>query len=131
MWGLFVNPFNSYYMSRTRTNAQNERRSQAPKWTAEEEEIILDEIGKSPNNVRVALLAAAERLPVRTYYGCANHWYAKMANRDDVLGKLIVGRTVTVRNKTRLKPEQEVSHKSEHPQGLWKRIVKLLFGIQL
>jgi hypothetical protein len=118
-------------MTRTRTNAQNERRSQAPKWTAEEEEIILDEIGKSPNNVRVALLAAAERLPIRTYYGCTNHWYSKMANRDDVLGKLIVGRTVTVRNKTRLKPEQEVSHKSEHPQGLWKRIVKLLFGIQL
>lgn len=118
-------------MTRTRTAAQREQRQSAPKWTAAEEEIILDEIGKSPNNLRVALLAAAERLPVRTYYGCANHWYSKMANRDDVLGKLIVGRTVTVRNKTRLKPEQEVTHKTQHPMGLWKRIVKLLFGIQL
>ena len=118
-------------MSRTRTTAQREQRQSAPKWTATEEEIILDEIGKSPTNIKVALIAAAERLPVRTYYGCANHWYAKMANRDDVIGRLTIGRTVTVRNKTRLKPEQEVSHKSEHPQGLWKRIIKLLFNIQL
>lgn len=118
-------------MSRTRTTAQNGQRARAPKWTAEEEEIILDEIGKSPTNVKVALIAAAERLPVRSFYACSNHWYAKMANRDDVLGRLTIGRTVTVRNKTRLKPEQEVSHKSEHPQGLWKRIVKLLFNIQL
>jgi len=118
-------------MSRTRTTAQREQRQSAPKWTAAEEEIILDEIGKSPTNIKVALIAAAERLPVRTYYGCANHWYSKMASRDDVIGRLTIGRTVTVRNKTRLKPEQEVSHKSEHPQGLWKRIVKLLFNIQL
>lgn len=118
-------------MSRTRTTARNEQRTRAPKWTAQEEEIILDEIGKSPTNVKVALIAAAERLPVRSFYACSNHWYAKMANRDDVLGKLTIGRTVTVRNKTRLKPEQETTHKSEHPQGLWKRIVKLLFNIQL
>lgn len=118
-------------MSRQRTTARTEQRQSAPKWTAAEEEIILDEIGKSPTNVKVALIAAAEKLPVRSFYACSNHWYAKMANRDDVLGKLTIGRTVTVRNKTRLKPEQEVSHKSEHPQGLWKRIIKLLFNIQL
>lgn len=118
-------------MSRTRTTARREQRQSAPKWTAAEEEIILDEIGKSPTNIKVALIAAAEKLPVRSYYACQNHWYSKMANRDDVMGRLTIGRTVTVRNKTRLKPEQEASHKSEHPQGLWKRIVKLLFGIQL
>ena len=118
-------------MSRQRTTARTERRQPAPRWTAEEEEVILEEIGKSPTNIKVALIAAAERLPVRTFYGCSNHWYEKMANRDDVLGKLTIGRTVTVRNKTRLKPEQEASHKSEHPQGLWKRIIKLLFNIQL
>ena len=118
-------------MTRTRTTAQREQRQSSPKWTAAEEEIILDEIGKSPTNIKVALIAAAEKLPVRTYYGCANHWYSKMANRDDVIGRLTIGRTVTIRNKTRLRPEQEVSHKSEHPQGLWKRIIKLLFNIQL
>ena len=118
-------------MSRTRTTAQREQRQSAPKWTAAEEEIILDEIGKSPTNIKVALIAAAEKLPVRSYYACQNHWYSKMANRDDVMGRLTTGRTVTVRNKTRLKPEQEITHKTQHPVGLWKRIVKLLFNIQL
>lgn len=101
------------------------------KWTAAEENIIIDEIGKNPTNLKACFMAAAELLPVRSYYACANHWYTKMAGRDDVIGRLTIGRHVTVRNKVRLKPEQEVTHKSEHPQGLWKRIVKLLFNIQL
>lgn len=127
---MFENPFNNYTMTRRTTrSAHNEHRTAAPKWTAQEEEIILDEIGKSPTNIKVALLAAAERLPLRSFYACNSHWYTKMANSDTVLGKLTIGRTVTVRNKTRLKPEQEVSHKSEHPQGLWNRIINLLFGI--
>ena len=112
-------------MTRTRTNTN---RPQAPKWTAEEEEIILDEIGKSPTNVKVALIAAAARLPVRTYYGCANHWYTKMANRDDVVGKLTIGKGVTVRNKTKLKPEQEATHKTTHTASIWNYIISLLFG---
>lgn len=117
--------------TRNASTAQEGQRRTNPKWTHAEEEIILDEIGKSPTNIKVALIAAAERLPVRSFYACSNHWYAKMANRDDVMGRLTIGRTITVRNKTRLKPEQEATHKTEHPQGLWKRIVKLLFGIQL
>ena len=119
-------------MTRNTMNIPQRRRGGCnPKWTAGEEEIILDEIGKSPTNIKVALFAAAERLPLRSFYACNSHWYTKMANRDDVLGRLTIGRTVTVRNKSRLKPEQEITHKSEHPQGLWKRIVKLLFNIQL
>jgi len=113
------------------TIPQRRRGRQNPKWTTAEEEIILDEIGKSPTNLKVAFFAAAERLPLRSHCACSNHWYAHMANRDDIIGRLTIGRTVTVRNKTRVKPEQEFTHKSEHPQGLWKRIVKILFNIQL
>jgi len=102
--------------------------SRNARWTPDEEEVILDEIGKSPTNVKVALLAAAERLPIRTYTGCASHWYGKMANRDDVVGKLTIGRTVAVRNKTRLKPEQMESHKKEHKRSAWRFILDLLFG---
>jgi hypothetical protein len=115
----------------TRRNSQSGEARRYPKWTTAEEEVILDEIGKNPTNIKACLMAAAEQLPVRSYYGCANHWYSKMANRDDVIGRLTIGRTVTVRNKTRLKPEQEATHKTEHPQGLWKRVVKILFNIQL
>ena len=115
-------------MTRTRTAAQREQRQSAPKWTAAEEEIILDEIGKSPTNIKVALIAAAEKLPVRSYYACQNHWYSKMANRDDVIGRLTIGRTVTVRNKTRLKPEQETTHKTRHTGNIWNYIISVLFG---
>ena len=116
-------------MTRQRNTAQNEqRRHPAPKWTAAEEEVILDEIGKSPNNIKVALIAAAEKLPMRTYYGCANRWYSKMANRDDVVGRLTIGRTVTIRNKTRLKPEQETTHKTRHTNNIWNYIISVLFG---
>lgn len=115
-------------MPRTRRNAQAEHRPQYPKWTVDEEDVILEEIGKSPTNIKVALIAAAERLPVRTYYACANHWYAKMANRDDVMGKLTIGRTVTVRNKTRIKPEQEATHKTRHTSNIWNFILSVLFG---
>lgn len=112
----------------TRRNAQNiERRPAAPKWTAEEEEIILDEIGKSPTNVKVALLAAAEKLPARTFYACSGHWYTKMANRDDVIGKLTIGRYTTVRNKTRLKPEQTDTHKKSFSKTVWDAIVGFIF----
>ena len=130
--GFYCQPLISIYMTRsTRTSTRSGERRRNPKWTSAEEEIILDEIGKSPTCLKVAFFAAAERLPLRSHHACSNHWYSKMAGREDVIGRLTIGRTITVRNKTRLKPEQELTHKSEHPQGLWKRIVKLLFGIQL
>lgn len=112
----------------TRRNAQNtERRPAAPRWTDEEEEIILDEIGKSPTNVKIALLAAAEKLPARTFYACSGHWYTKMANREDVIGKLTIGRYTTVVNKTRLKPEQTNTHKKSLSKAVWDAIVGFIF----
>ena len=112
----------------TRRTAQNAEHRQNPKWTVEEEEIILDEIGKNPTNVKVALLAAAERLPIRSFYACSGHWYSKMANREDIVGKITVGRYTTVRNKTRLKAEQADSHKKEHTRSIWNYIISVLFG---
>ena len=112
----------------TRRNAQNvERRPAAPRWTDEEEEVILDEIGKSPTNVKIALLAAAEKLPTRTFYACSGHWYTKMANREDVIGKLTIGRYTTVVNKTRLKPEQTNTHKKSLSKAVWDAIVGFIF----
>ena len=112
----------------TRRTAQNTEHRQNPKWTVEEEEVILDEIGKNPTNVKVALLAAAERLPIRSFYACSGHWYSKMANREDVIGKITVGRYTTVKNKTRLKTEQADSHKKEHTRNIWNYIISVLFG---
>ena len=113
-------------MTRRRTDAQ--RRPAAPKWTAEEEEVILEEIGKSPTNIKVALMAAAQQLPARSFYACSNRWYAKMANREDLVGKLTIGRYATVRNKVRVPSEQEDSFKKSHPKSVWNNIITFLFG---
>lgn len=112
----------------TRRNAQNsERRPAAPKWTAEEEEIIIDEIGKSPTNISVAMFAAAQRLPARTQSACSGHWYTKMAGRDDVIGRLTIGRYSAVRNKVRLKPEQVETHVKSFTKAVWDGIIGFLF----
>lgn len=97
------------------------------KWTAEEEDIIIDEIGKNPTNLKACFMAAAELLPIRSYYACANHWYSKMAGRNDVVGKLTVGRYTTVRNKTRLKADQYQTHTESYGRNIWQKLIKLLF----
>lgn len=114
-------------MARRRTNTRTSKKN--IKWTPEEEEIILDEIGKSPTNLKVAFIAAAERLPIRSYYACQSYWYTRMANRSDIVGRVTVGKHATVRNKTRLTEENMESFKTTHTESIWKRIVKLLFGI--
>lgn len=112
----------------TRRSAQNaERRPAAPRWTDEEEEVILDEIGKSPTNIKVAMFAAAAKLPARTPSACSGHWYTKMAGRDDVVGRLTVGRYSAVRNKVRLKPEQVETHVSSFVRTVWDAIVSFVF----
>lgn len=114
-------------MARRRTNTRTPKRN--IKWTAEEEEVILDEIGKSPTNLKVAFIAAAERLPIRSYYACQSYWYTRMANRSDIVGRIMVGKHATVRNKIRLTNENMESFKTTHNESLWKRILNLLFGI--
>lgn len=114
-------------MARRRTNTRTPKRN--IKWTAEEEEVILDEIGKSPTNLKVAFIAAAERLPIRSYYACQSYWYTRMANRSDIVGRIMVGKHATVRNKIRLTSENMESFKTTHNESLWKRILNLLFGI--
>ena len=52
-----------------------------------------------------------------------------MANRSDIVGRVTVGKHATVRNKTRLTEENMESFKTTHTESIWKRIVKLLFGI--
>lgn len=114
-------------MARRRTSTRTPKKN--IKWTAEEEEIILDEIGKSPTNLKVAFIAAAERLPIRSYYACQSYWYTKMANRSDIVGRIMVGKHATVKNKIRLTNENMESFKTTHNESLWKRILNLLFGI--
>lgn len=89
-------------MSRTRSN----NRRPAKKWTAEDEEILIDEIGKNPTCMKACFMAAAARMD-RGPAGVSNHWYKHMANREDVCARLTIGRHSCVKNRSRLKPDQQ------------------------
>lgn len=95
-----------------------------PKWTAGEEDILLDEIGKNPTNLKACFLAASEVIG-RTPAACSNYYYSKMAKNPDVIAYLTIGRTSVVTNKKRLKADQQPT---SILRSSWNFIVNLLFG---
>lgn len=82
------------------------RNVRGTRWTPEEEEILIEEIGKNPTCMRASFLAASAHLH-RSPSAVSAHWYTYMAKREDVCAKVTVGRTTAVPNKVRLKPGQE------------------------
>lgn len=84
------------------------------KWNAAEEEILFDEMSKSPSNVKFALIAASRRLPLRSYSSCRSHWYNVLSKRKDI----------TISNVTE---EYCTPKETTYSVGIWKRILNLLF----
>ena len=76
------------------------------RWTTEDENILIDEIGRNPTCMKACFLAASARLN-RSASAIGNHWYKYMANREDVCAKLTIGRHSCVKNRVRLKPDQQ------------------------
>ena len=99
-----------------------------PKWTTAEDEILLDCIGENPTNLKASFLAASERLPIRSAGACSQRWYSTLAKRDNVIGKLTIGRTTVVRNKSRLTPEYEPTHKKSIIRAIWELIIARIYG---
>lgn len=109
---------------RTRTdNVPTINRRSAPKWTPEEEDILIDEIGKNPTNLAACFLACS-RVINRSAGACSSHWYTKMVNSENP-ALLTIGRTSVIKNRKRLKEGQ-------HPTGIlrssWNFIIDLIFG---
>lgn len=105
------------------------RRSQRPparKWTEEEEQILLDEIGRNPINFRMCFVAAATRIR-RTPTACASHWYSYLSQstKKNKTGLITIGRHTAVRNKKRFKEGLPT-----HPvrEGIFNHLLDLLFG---
>jgi len=96
----------------------------ARRWTPEDEDILIDEIGKNPTCMKACFLAAAARLG-RGPAGVSNHWYKYMANREDVCAKLTLGRHSCVRNRTRLKADQQPT---SILRSLYDGLINMIFG---
>lgn len=99
-----------------------------PKWTAAEDEVLLDAIGRNPTNLKASFLAASTELPIRTPGACAQRWYGTLAKDPNVIGKITVGRHAVVKNKTRLTEAQELTHRRWFGRVVWDKIINLIYG---
>lgn len=106
-------------------NQRNQRPS-FRKWTPEEEEILLDEIGKNPINLRMCFIATSTRIH-RTPSACSSHWYAYLSqsNEKRKTGIITIGRHAAVRNKKRFKEGLRIENVRE---GIFNHLLDLLFG---
>ena len=103
----------------------SQRNRRGSKWTAEDEEILIDEIGKNPTCMKASFLAASAHLH-RSPGAIGNHWYKYMAQREDVHAKLTVGRHAVVANRVRLKPDQEPTAIN---RSIFDRLIERIFRI--
>ena len=100
------------------------RNAKGRKWTAQDEEILINEIGKNPTCMKASFLAASAHLH-RSPGAISSYWYSKMAKRDDVYAKITIGRHAAVANKVRLKSDMEPTPIFRSIfDGLIKRIFK-------
>lgn len=109
------------------SNSRNQRITPR-KWTPEEEEILLDEIGRNPINLRMCFIAASIKIH-RTPNACASHWYAYLSQSNEVAktGLITIGRHIAVRNKKRFKRGMRMERV---PQGVFRHLLTLLFDSQ-
>ena len=101
------------------------RNVRGTRWTAEDENILIDEIGKNPTCMKASFLAASAHLH-RSPAAIGNHWYKYMAGREDVIAKLTIGRHAVVANRIRLKSEQEPTAIN---RSIFDRLVARIFRI--
>lgn len=83
----------------------NERaRVSAPLWTPEEDDTLLDEIGKNPLNLRMCFISTSTLIR-RSPSACAKRWYGTLSksSKREHTGLVTIGRHTAVRNKKRYK----------------------------
>ena len=75
-----------------------------PKWTAEEDNTLLEEIGKNPLNLKMCFISTATLIR-RSPSACAGRWYGTLSKSNKRLhtGILTIGRHQAVRNRKRFK----------------------------
>lgn len=111
-------------MPRRRNNYNSRTTRKAyPRWTPGEEDILIDEIGKNPTNLKASFFAASEIIG-RTPGAISGHYYQKMVGNPDVMAVLTVGRHSVVQNRKRLKEDQAPVNILK---SSWDFIVSLLF----
>ena len=95
------------------------------KWTTEEEQVLIDQITRSANNIREALVKTSKLID-RTEAACMYHWYMVISKRKDasVCFATIGCKT---RNINRKVVRANTTDNTEVTTiSWWKKVIKLL-----
>lgn len=106
------------------------RTSQRPaplKWTDEEDQILIENIGRNPLNLRMCFITVSTLIR-RTPSACASRWYGTLSksNRKEHTAIITMGRHVAVRNRKRFKEGMDMINLTA---GFFQRVLDSLYII--
>lgn len=106
-------------------NRTTNPRPAPPKWTEEEDQILIENIGHNPLNLRMCFLATSARIR-RSPSACASRWYGTLSksNRKEHTAVVTLGRHQAVRNRKRFKEGMDTISLSP---GFFQRLVDSLY----
>lgn len=93
-----------------------------PRWTNDEEQVVIAKVRQHPNNLKQAFREASEEIG-RTEYAITRQWYVKIRHSETVF--MTVGPKTINRNTKNI--YQGSSNNTERANvSIWRRILKLL-----
>ena len=96
-------------------------------WTPEEDQILIENIGQNPLNLKMCFISTSTLIR-RSPSACASRWYStlsKSQNKEHT-GIITMGKHMAVRNRKRFKEGMEYIPLGE---GLFQRFVNVLYDI--
>lgn len=84
--------------------ATNPRRTRNIPWTPDEDQVLIESIGKNPLNLRMCFITASTLIR-RSPSACSGRWYSTLSksNNKEHTAILTMGRSVAVRNRKKFK----------------------------
>ena len=88
-------------------------------WTKKEDDILKEEISKSPNNLAKAFRNAIKRLKDKSYATCRNRWYSVLSKQDKVFSlESNNSSVVNTKNGATKQPKSSIPDKNSNKEEL-------------
>ena len=107
--------------------AKKKKIKKALPWTNEEDQILIENIGRNPLNLRMCFVTTSTLIR-RSPSACSSRWYSTLAksHQKEHTAILTMGRHVAVRNHKRFKEGME---QVDLPGGFFTRVVNSLYKL--
>lgn len=88
-------------------------------WTKKEDDILKEEISKSPNNLAKAFRNTIKRLKDKSYATCSNRWYSVLSKQDKVFSlESDNSSVVNTKNGATKQPKSSIPDKNSNKKEL-------------